>query len=368
MTTQRNKGMMIRSYRVFLDHVNKGKRSVLKSFLYRCHDIMQYFVDLFWQRQDFRGKLADLSTVHRGVNRFNTTTRLAQALAKQGSEIVASQRRKAKKRKPNLRHHVVTLFYHFVNIEPFQGRGFDWCVRFTGSGSPKGLVIPFPSTKPLNEKLADGWNIRQTIRLGMRKGRLFIDLLLEKKRPEPKQEGQIVGMDSNYKNGLVFSDGQNVGTELHQLIQGFAKRQKHTRVQIKYLLGQAIKQIDFSQIKMLVIEDLKKVKHGKRGTFSRVFNRRLSHWLYAYATRLLERHCEVRGIEVQRKDPWKTSQRCSTCGKWDKRNRRGDRFLCVNCGYADHADFNASKNLEYLGLAGIYGFRLLPSSKCQSFE
>jgi IS605 OrfB family transposase len=288
-------------------------------------------------------------------------------LAKQAGEVVASQRKKSKKRKPNLQNHVVTLFYHFVTVEPFRGNGFDWAIRFVGSGAPKGLGVPIPSTQPLNEKLADGWTLRQTIRLGLRKGKLFIDLLLEKKRPELKQEGRIVGMDSNYKNGLVFSDGQKVATELYQLIQGFAKRQKHTLCEIKSLLGLAIKQVDFSQIKILVIEDLKKVKSGKRGTFSRRFNRRLSHWLYAYAASLLQRHCEVFGIEVQRKDPWKTSQRCHACGKWDRRNRRGDRFLCVNCHHADHADFNASKNLEYLGLAGIYGFRLLPSSKCQSF-
>lgn len=366
MAARRDKGIMSRSYRVYLNDLNQGKQEVLKNFLYSCHDIMQYFVDLFWQRQDFRGRLADLPTVHRAVKQFSTTTRLSQALAKQGSEVVASQRKKVKKRKPNLQSHVVTLFYHFVSVEPFNGKGFDWAVRFLGSGAPKGLVVPFQSTKPLNEKLADGWSLRKTIRLGMRKGRLFIDLLLEKKRPEPRQKGRVVGMDSNYKNGLVFSDGQNVGTELYQLIQGFAKRQKHTRAEIKSLLGQAIKQIDFSQIKMLVIEDLKKVKSGKRGTFSRRFNRRLSHWLYAYAASLLQRHCEIRGIEVQRKDPWKTSQRCNACGKWDRRNRRDDRFLCVNCNHADHADFNASKNLEFLGLAGIYGFRLLPSSECQS--
>jgi transposase len=35
----------------------------------------------------------------------------------------------------------------------------------------------------------------------------------------------------------------------------------------------------------------------------------------------------------------------------------------VHCGHRDQADLNASKNLEFLGLAGVYGLRLLPSSK-----
>jgi putative transposase len=362
----RRKKVMTRTYRMFLNEVNKGKQETLKAFLNQCHDIQQYFIDLHWQRRDFGAKLADLMTVHRAVKRFGITTRLSQALCKQAKETVASQRKRVKKSKPKLTRQLVTLFYHFVTIEPYKGEGFDWAIRFTGSGAPK-LTVPICSTKPLNEKLSEGWHISKTLRLGIKGKKLYIDLLVEKNQQQPKQGGRVVGMDSNYKAGLVLSDGQQVAQHLYPVIQGFAKRQKNTKAEIKSLLGEAIKQIDFSQIKMLVIEDLKKVKHGKRGTFSRVFNRRLSHWVYSYAASLLERHCEVRGIEVQHKDPWKTSQRCNACGKWDRRNRRGDRFLCVNCGHADHADFNASKNLEYLGLAGIYGFRLLPSSKCQSF-
>jgi hypothetical protein len=42
-------------------------------------------------------------------------------------------------------------------------------------------------------------------------------------------------MDSNYKNGLVFSDGQVIGQALYQRIQEFAKRQKHTHAEIKSL-------------------------------------------------------------------------------------------------------------------------------------
>jgi|GEM_PF-949936 len=367
MVARRDKGVMTRSYRVFLNDLNGSKQEVLKSFLYRCHDIMQYFVDLFWQRRDFRGKLADLPTVHRAVKRFSITTRLSQAIAKQGAEIVAGGHKRSKKRRPRLQRHVVTLFYHFVSVEPFRGEGFDWAVRFTSSGAPKGLVVPFSSTKPLNEKLADSWSLRQTIRLGMRKGRLFIDLLLKKKRPKPKQEGRIVGMDSNYKNGVVFSDSQVVGENIYQRIQGFKKRQKNTHAEIKSMLGHALKSVDWSSIQVLSIEDLKRVKHGKRGTFSRVFNRRLSHWLYRTLVQFLERKCEEEGIQLVVKDPFKTSQFCSACNRWDRRNRKGERFKCVHCGYQQNADHNAAHNLELLGVAGVYGLRSYLSSKRQTF-
>ena len=160
--------LMKRTARVYLSSLNEGKGEVIRQFLYQCHDVTQYFVDLFWQRQDYSGKLADLPTVHKGVKQFGITTRLAQALAKQAKECIRSQR-KRRQRKPRLHSQVVTLYYHFVTIEPFRGKGFDWAVRLIGSGAPR-QVIPVPSTKLINQRIADGWQMSKTIRLGMRNG------------------------------------------------------------------------------------------------------------------------------------------------------------------------------------------------------
>jgi IS605 OrfB family transposase len=366
MASKRNKNLMKRTARVYLNDLNSGKSEIVRQFLYQCHDVMQYFIDLFWQRKDFSGKLADLPTVHRASQRFGITTRLGQALAKQASECVRSQHKKHSKRKPQLRWHTVTLFYHFVTIEPFKGDGFDWCVKLIGSGAPK-LIIPIKSTKLINQRLGSGWQISKTIRMGLRKGCLWIDFIFEKQRPPLRTFGKVVGMDSNYKSGVVFSNCQVVGEGIYQRIQGFKKRQKHTHAEIKSMLGYALKFVDWSSIKVLSIEDLKKVKHGKRETFSRVFNRRLSHWLYRTLMQSLERKCEEEGIQLVVKDPRYTSQFCSRCNRWDRRNRKGDRFKCIHCGYLTHADHNAAHNLELLGVAGVYGLRSYLSSFRQSF-
>ena len=149
--------MMRRSSRVHLHELNTGKAQVLTDFLRLCHDATQYFIDLFWQRQDFSAELADLETIHRGCDRFALTTRLAQALAKQAKEILRAQTEK-KQRKPRLRCHTVTLYYHFVKIEPFQEGCFDWAVVLTGSGAPR-MVVPVKSTTHLNKLLSDGWQM-----------------------------------------------------------------------------------------------------------------------------------------------------------------------------------------------------------------
>lgn len=353
--------IMRRSARVYLNDLNSGKEQALVDFIRLCHDATQYFVDLFWQREDFTATLAELPTVHRGRDRFGLTTRLAQALAKQAKECIRSQR-KVLNRKPRLRNHVVTLYSHFVTIEPFDG-AFDYAVKLIGSGAPR-MVLPIKSTKCVNEFIANGWSMAKTIRIGRKGNRLWIDFIFEKERPALKESGNIVGMDSNYKAGFVLSNGQVVGDFLYPIIQGFAKRQKHTHSQIVSLLGQAIRQIDFSHIRVLCIENLKNVKKGKRGKFPRLLNRRLSHWCYSLCNDLLSRHCEEQGVRLERKNPAYTSQFCRSCYKWDRRNRVGDEFKCVHCGESDDADHNASKNLELLGLAGVYGLRLLPSLNC----
>lgn len=365
MAARSNKSMMKRSARVYLNDLNPGKLGLLVQFLALCHDMQQFFIDLFWQRRDFTGKLAELPLIHRAVQRFKATTRLSQAMAKQAKETLAS-RRQIKRDKPRLRRHVSTLFYHFATVEKFNGAGFDWCAQFKGSGAPR-LIVPFKSTRLIKRRLADGWTISKTIRLGRAGRRLWIDLIMEKPRPAPKQTGEVVGMDSNYKAGFVFSNGVQIGREIYDRIQQFGKRQKHTFAEIDSMVGQALKQVDWPSIRVLAIEDLRRVKQGRRGTFPRHLNRRLSHWLYRASAARIERHCEEHGILLEYKDPWKTSQRCPACGKWDRRNRRGDRFLCVECGHTDHADFNAAKNLEALAMAGIYGFRFPQSPKCQSF-
>ncbi|QSG16101.1 Transposable element [Halapricum desulfuricans] len=49
-------------------------------------------------------------------------------------------------------------------------------------------------------------------------------------------------------------------------------------------------------------------------------------------------------------DPRNTSKRCSTCGFTHDDNRDGEDFECLDCGYQNHADYNAAKNigLQYL--------------------
>jgi hypothetical protein len=54
--------------------------------------------------------------------------------------------------------------------------------RHFGSGAPR-LVLPFKSTRLINRRLASGWEVSKTVRLGRDGKRVWLDLIFAKPRP-----------------------------------------------------------------------------------------------------------------------------------------------------------------------------------------
>jgi IS605 OrfB family transposase len=286
--------------------------------------------------------------------RFDLTARLLQCAGKQSLEIVKSQVKKSKKQMPRFKSLSATLDSRFWEITP-DSNAFEWLKLQSGFK----VYLPFKKTKMWNKWAEKGFALAKSIRISIKRGKLFIDFIFEKEAPAIKAEGSTEGLDLGYVNLAVCSDGQVIGEHLNEFVRTFKKREKHTHEQIKNKVLCELKKLDLSNINRLVVENLKYVKHGKRGMFSRTHNRRLSHWLYARVREWLAQHCEELGVRIDVKSPYKTSQYCHICHKWDKRNRNGEKFKCVNCGHKEHADFNASISLKLLGLAGVYSLRSL---------
>jgi putative transposase len=77
-------------------------------------------------------------------------------------------------------------------------------------------------------------------------------------------------------------------------------------------------------------------------------------WGHKWAFNRLYEYVEYKAveydIEVMQVDPENTSRRCSHCGFTHPDNRESEAFECQKCGYENHADYNAAKNigLRYL--------------------
>ena len=61
-------------------------------------------------------------------------------------------------------------------------------------------------------------------------------------------------------------------------------------------------------------------------------------------------------------NPKHSSQECPHCGHVSKSNRSGEKFLCTNCGYTEHADIKASRTIaKRVGLIFPKNKKILPA-------
>jgi IS605 OrfB family transposase len=96
----------------------------------------------------------------------------------------------------------------------------------------------------------------------------------------------------------------------------------------------------------IVLEDL---THIRERTRVRKVQRYVHHsWAFRQLQQFIEYKALERGIAVVYIDPRGTSKTCSRCGAIGK--RQGLSFSC-ECGYRNHADYNAAYNLSLRGHA-----------------
>ena len=94
---------------------------------------------------------------------------------------------------------------------------------------------------------------------------------------------------------------------------------------------------------MIAFEDLTDIRERTGASWGH-------KWAFDRLYEYVEYKAAEHGIEVEQVAPENTSRRCSTCGFTHPDNRDSEDFACLKCGYENHADYNAAKNigLRYL--------------------
>jgi len=237
-------------------------------------------------------------------------------------------------------------------------KNFDSFVRLTtpykkSAGRYKTINLPIKYHSHSNKFRTSGWKLKNSISLIKVNNNFYIDLLWEKEVPK-KIEGESIGLDCGYKKLLISSENkiydlgmEKIYNKLNRKKQG-SKNFKQALTERDNLINQSINKIETENIKTIVVEDLKNVKLGSK--FSKKFNNKLQRWSYPKVLNKLSMICEEQGINLVRVDPSYTSQTCSKCGHKDKKNRSGERFLCLSCGMEMDADYNASINILHRGI------------------
>ena len=339
---------MKRSIRININYANKGKLKTLDSILEESVKVVNLYIDSLWDSPNKNAKFVQFK-----VSSW-LSARMLQCLGKQALEIVKSQRKKKKKTKPIFKFPCINLDARFVDVE-FDKNSFDIWLHLASIGNKIRLNIPSRKHK-LFTKYQD-WKRLGFIRLMKldNKG-YFIDFIYEKDEKEIQSSNEnAVGIDIGYKKLISSSSGTIYGQELEDVYTKISRKKRGSKSYQKALCqrtnetNKVINEfINQEQPNVLVVEDLKNVKHKSK--LSTKFMNKLQYWTYSRTLNRLQNITEERGISLVKVSPAYTSQQCSQCGAIDKNNRQGEKFLCTACGYENDADLNASLNILHRGV------------------
>lgn len=256
--------------------------------------------------------------------------------------------------KPNLNNISINLDERFFDIK--YGKHFDNFVKiilpyFNEKGTRAlQIKVPLKYHKHSLVLLKDDFSLRKNIQIKKVNGSYYISLIWFK-NVSPRTEGSSLGIDLGYNKLITTSNGETVGSELKQIYNKISNKKqgsksfKRSLSERDNLINYYVNQIDLTELKTIIIEDLINVKTGKK-----YFNNKIQRWSYIKTVDKINRTCEVNGIGMVKVSPSYTSQTCSCCGHIDKNSRKNENFLCVSCGYESDADINASMNILNRGI------------------
>jgi IS605 OrfB family transposase len=340
--------MILRKTTINLNYSNTNKLKQLDKLFLESKSVINNYIDILWKNNNFKSKS---KYVNFKVDTW-LSARLQQCLGKQALEIVKSQRKRKKKTKPYFNKNTLNLDSRFITFLPLIN-SFDIWIKLKSISENIKLIVPSKKHKHFNNFINNEWKIKKSFRLRKVNNNYFIDLYFEKEIVY-KEQGETEGLDSGYKKLAVLSDKQVIGKDLQDKISKisgkFQKSKSFKRALItrNNYINKEIKSIDFSNIKDLIVENLKNVKHNskKNKRINTKFMNKLQRWVYSYFLNKLELYCEISGVHVYKVNPAYTSQTCSNCKKSNKRSRVGEKFKCVYCNFETDADYNASLNIK----------------------
>ncbi|MEF8819180.1 MAG: transposase [Haloferacaceae archaeon] len=230
-----------------------------------------------------------------------------------------------------------------------------------------GFVLPDESRDtPHSQYLqSDGWTTTGAT-LHYRHGSFYLHVRTKADvdAPDHPENGTVLGVDLGVKNIAVTSTGvfwtadeldhwrteyverrrsfQECGTRYaHENVQAVGRKESGRFKQYLHrVANELVEEADEHGCSHIAFENLTDIR-------DRMANARKFHeWAFRRLYGYVAYKAAERGIAVEQVNPKHTSQRCSSCGFTARKNRpTQDSFCCQKCGYENHADYNAAKNI-----------------------
>lgn len=338
--------------------LTKAKREMLFEIMDEYSKLTNTFIDMFWE-ENYTKK--DLTKEITNIPETWLSARMRQCAAREALGMVNGAKEKANKKnekpiKPVHTGRKMILSAQIVRIE--KGRNsFDIWLVLHSVGNGIKIHIPIKRHRHMNWFM--NWKISNTITIH----RNYVQFSFEKEIEIKKTVGQLVGIDVGINHLLAISNGELIGANVKTLIgnikrkmQG-SKEYKKAKKTLSYYLHKTVKDFFSNQknIRLVVVEDLKNLKQGKQPNRGKAFRKTLNNWNYRELLNIIQMQTEENRVSFRSVNPYKTSQTCPSCSHVERGNRSGEKFQCLRCGYANHADIVGSLNILDRFTSGRYG-------------
>jgi putative transposase len=208
----------------------------------------------------------------------------------------------------------------------------------------------------------------ESARIRTKKGRIFIDIIVEIVAPKLRKVKKIIGVDRGVYNPAVTSDNtffnskklrevkgrykylkgcfQRAGTHsAKRHLQRLAGRERRFVADTNHCISKAIVNKDCDAI---ALEELRTGNMKRKGKNGKKTRKLIGNWSARQLLSFITYKAEMLGKSIILVNSHYTSQACNRCGDIRRANRKGRLFKCVVCGYSIHSDLNASRNIACL--------------------
>ena len=225
---------------------------------------------------------------------------------------------------------------------------FDYVVKVSSLTAGKRIVLPVKSHARLNYWLAKGATLLQGSTLSETHACLWLNV--PEKASKPVTPSSVVAFDTGTTKLLSSATGEHFGLQMKELMDKVRRKQPGSKAkqaaiaERKDYIRTVCKQIDFANVSVVGLEDLRGIKRGK-GNLGKNFRKWISPWVVRQVHDWINFQCQLNRVQLVYVDPSYTSQTCPSCGSVDSGNRKGELFKCLACNHQQDSDTVGARNI-----------------------
>lgn len=360
---------IIRSTKCSLKFNTSKKKSELNIILTEYGKVVNFFINSFWYDLDnipSKSKLLK-PIIDLPINITWLSARLRKVAAREAIDMVLATKERWKNNPEKIvkpqhkgqRMHVSRTIANLITSK--SATKFDAWLHLASIGNKLILDLPIKYHKHFNKYNESGKRLNSYIIT-----KNYVQFAFEIETGTKKEGLKCVGIDSGI-NALASTSSLNqYGKDIKENIERVKRcshgsnGQKKARRALKQRIDEIVIELfNNENPDLIVVEKLKNLnKNSKvKRLLTKNIRRSIGIWNWKYWLKRLEERCELNRVSFRSVSPYYTSQTCPRCNHVDRGNRKGEIFMCLNCGYTNNADINAGINILNRFLTGAYGVR-----------